>query len=102
MGAGADEVGGVYVDRDVEYAYERCRFRWFQMTQCVKRTRQALTRRESVKLKSRFMVMHTMRTAEDPAAPKNHDVATRPAVLMRSEGSADIITEDATAACNHT
>jgi hypothetical protein len=88
--ASTDEDGAVCVDRDVEHAYERCRFRWFQLTQCVKRTRASLIKRETVKLKSRFLVMHAMRAPDDPPAPTTHDVSVRPAILMKSEGTADI------------
>jgi len=82
--AGQDGDGPIYVDSDVEVAYQRCRFRWFQLTQSIKRTKGGLVTRQKVKLQSRFLVLHAMRSPADPRAPRS-DIGRLPALLLKSE-----------------
>lgn len=86
--AGEDAEKRIYVDRDVEVAYQRCSFRWFQLTQSLKHTKATITRRASVKPKSRFLVLNAMRRADDPSAPRNSSISSKPALLLRSEPNA--------------
>jgi len=90
--AGADDTGRIYVDGDVEVAYQQSRFRWFQLTQSLRRTRNALGRRGKLKLSSRFIVLHTLRNADDPAAPST-GMSTLPALVLRDDSSMDAFTE---------
>ncbi|CAE8585318.1 unnamed protein product [Polarella glacialis] len=80
--AGEDDAGRIYVDRDVEEAYQQCRFRWFQLTQSLRRSR-GLSRRRKFKPSSRFLVLHAPRMETDPVAPRSN-IGTRPALLLRS------------------
>jgi len=84
--AGEDASGRIYVDGDVEVSYERCRFRWFQLTQTQMRRTRSLAglRREKPKRSCRFLVLHTARKADDPAAPRG-TVARLPAMLLRDD-----------------
>eukprot|EP00931_Biecheleriopsis_adriatica_P098479 TRINITY_DN7243_c0_g1_i2.p1 TRINITY_DN7243_c0_g1~~TRINITY_DN7243_c0_g1_i2.p1 ORF type:complete len:740 (-),score=171.73 TRINITY_DN7243_c0_g1_i2:144-2165(-) len=86
--AGEDDTGSIHVDRDVEESYARCRFRWFQLTQSVRRSRSGLTRKRKVKLDSRFMVLEAYRHESDPAAPRN-TVDTKPPMLLKSLSSSE-------------
>eukprot|EP00929_Paragymnodinium_shiwhaense_P105622 TRINITY_DN70676_c0_g1_i1.p1 TRINITY_DN70676_c0_g1~~TRINITY_DN70676_c0_g1_i1.p1 ORF type:complete len:892 (+),score=207.49 TRINITY_DN70676_c0_g1_i1:123-2798(+) len=86
MLAGEDDEGQIYIDKDVEVAYQRSSFRWFQLTQTLKRTKSALTGRKSVRPAARFLVLHAPRTASDPAAPRGHHIGSMPALLLRDEG----------------
>jgi len=77
---------GIYVDRDVEMSYQQCRFRWFQLTQSVRRSRSAFsTISGSRKLKpsSRFLVLNAMRTEADPAAPRSN-IEKRSSLLLQN------------------
>merc|ERR1719436_2365406 len=70
---GADEADRIYVDGDIENAYESCGFRWFQLTQHVRRRRSSLGLQSSKKkLSSRFLVLHAHRQPTDPPAPRSH------------------------------
>jgi len=80
--AGQDGSGPIYVDSEVEAAYQRCRFRWFQLTQSLHRTRSGL-RLKKTKMKSRFLVLHTIRGAVDPPAPRSN-IGCMPALLLRN------------------
>jgi len=86
--AGEDDSGGIYVDTDIEVSYVRCNFRWFQLTQTVRRTKKAITRKQKVR-NSRFLVLSTMRRPEDPKAPRNSSIARRPALLLQNDSSAE-------------
>lgn len=90
--AGQDGDGPIYVDSDVEVAYQRCRFRWFQLTQNIKRTKGGLVKREKVKLQSRFLVLHAMRSPADPRAPHS-DIGRLPALLLKNE-SQEVLVEE--------
>jgi len=82
--AGEDADGLIYVDEDVEAAYQQSRFRWFQLTQNIRRTRSGLTRKK-IKKASRFLVLHSARGPDDPAAPRTATMAPQPALLMRDD-----------------
>eukprot|EP00401_Gymnodinium_catenatum_P025152 CAMPEP_0117576480 /NCGR_PEP_ID=MMETSP0784-20121206/62824_1 /TAXON_ID=39447 /ORGANISM="" /LENGTH=812 /DNA_ID=CAMNT_0005375743 /DNA_START=68 /DNA_END=2506 /DNA_ORIENTATION=+ len=86
--AGEDEEGRIYMDGDVEVAYQRCSFRWFQLTQSMRRTRSTLTRWK-IKKSSRFLVLHTSRRDNDPPAPRGNRIACMPALMLQSQGSID-------------
>lgn len=88
--AGEDEQGRIYVDRDVEVAYQRCRFRWFQLTQNLRRTRSALTGKSKMKLNSRFLVLHVARSEKDPSAPRASAIQALPAALLSSDPAVGI------------
>jgi len=86
--AGEDETSGrIYVDGDVEVAYQRCRFRWFQLTQNLRRTRTGIRRKSKMKLSTRFLVLYAPRQEHDPAAPRNATVGRLPAVLFKGDGT---------------
>mmetsp|Transcript_22473 Transcript_22473/g.49799 ORF Transcript_22473/g.49799 Transcript_22473/m.49799 type:complete len:756 (-) Transcript_22473:32-2299(-) len=85
--AGEDETGRIYFDRDVEVCYARCRFRWFQLTQSLRRTRSVLNRKEKVKPSSRFLVLHAARGELDPPAPRS-SISALPALKLRDEQAA--------------
>mmetsp|Transcript_42086 Transcript_42086/g.105891 ORF Transcript_42086/g.105891 Transcript_42086/m.105891 type:complete len:865 (+) Transcript_42086:167-2761(+) len=87
--AGEDDTGRIYVDGDVEVSYERCRFRWFQLTQSVRRTRRSATLglQKKKKLESRFLVLHTHRHASDPQAPRS-TIGRLPSLLLRDSPAA--------------
>jgi len=82
--AGEDDNGRIYVDRDVEVSFERCRFRWFQLTQSLRRTRSVL-RKEKVKPSARFLVLHAARGELDPPPPRRASIAAMPALKLRDE-----------------
>jgi hypothetical protein len=86
-----DESGSLCVDGDVEVAYQRCRFKWFQLTQNLRRSRSGIRRKKKVKPSTRFMVLHTPRLEEiDPKAPRQTSVQPMPALLLRDEpGNSD-------------
>lgn len=84
--AGEEDTGRIYVDVDVETAYERCRFRWFQLTQSLRRTRSSRVGLQShgKKLASRFLVLHTHRAQADPKAPHS-TIGRMPSLLLKDE-----------------
>lgn len=82
--AGEDDAGKMYFDSDIEVSYQQCRFRWFQLTQSLRRTRNTLTRRAQVRPSSRFLVLHSPRISTDPPAPRC-DLSPMPALQLREE-----------------
>lgn len=84
--AGEDEGGRIYVDGDVETSYLRCAFRWFQLTQNIRRTKSSYggLSRGKKKLGSRFLVLATHRGAADPKAPRSNIGRLDP-LLLRDE-----------------
>jgi len=96
--AAEDDGGRVYVNRDVEHAYQQCCFRWFQLTQSLKRSRSGLSRRRKVRPGARFMVLHTPRTASDPAAPRCN-LGKKPALLLQSGAASEAEASEFEAAC---
>jgi len=82
--AGEDDAGKMYFDSDIEVCYQQCRFRWFQLTQSLRRTRNTLTRRAQVRPSSRFLVLHSPRISTDPPAPRC-DLSPMPALQLREE-----------------
>lgn len=85
---GEDEEGRLYVDADVEAAYQGCGFRWFQLTQCIRRSRSAF-RAAKIKPSLRFLVFSAHRGPTDPPRPSG-GLQPLSALLLRSD-------EDATA-----
>lgn len=88
--AGEDEAGRICIDGDIEVAYQRCRFRWFQLTQNVRRMRTGLRRREKVRTSTRFLVMHVSRGSADPPPPRRASVPRLPAVLFNGSAAATL------------
>jgi len=84
--AGEDDSGRIYVDDDVEVAYQRCRFRWFQLTQNLRRTRSGIRRKKKLKPSTRFLVLNAMRQEHDPKAPGS-SIGRRPAMLLKNTDS---------------
>ncbi|CAK0799093.1 unnamed protein product [Prorocentrum cordatum] len=80
--------GRLYVDADVEAAYQGCGFRWFQLTQCIRRSRSAF-RAAKIKPSLRFLVFSAHRGPTDPPRPSG-GLQPLSALLLRSD-------EDATA-----
>lgn len=83
--AAEDESNKIYVDEDIEVAYQQCRFRWFQLTQSLRRTRSSIPGRKRVNKSTRFLVLHSSRLETDPAAPRSN-IVSRPALLLRDDG----------------
>eukprot|EP00928_Gymnodinium_smaydae_P100175 TRINITY_DN9767_c0_g1_i1.p1 TRINITY_DN9767_c0_g1~~TRINITY_DN9767_c0_g1_i1.p1 ORF type:complete len:790 (-),score=101.72 TRINITY_DN9767_c0_g1_i1:184-2553(-) len=83
--AGEDDDGLIYIDSDLEKSYKSCQFRWFQLTQKVKHTKSVLTGRASVRLKSRFLVLHATRAPDDPIAPDQKHLSPLPALLLHND-----------------
>lgn len=84
--AGEDDSGRIFVDSDVEVAYQRCNFRWFQLTQNLRRTKNAITRKHKVR-QARFLVLHAPRRPTDPKAPRNSTIGRLPAMLLKNDSS---------------
>jgi hypothetical protein len=83
--AAEDDTGRIYVDKDVEISFQRCGFRWFQLTQKVHRTRSAVSRRVKVKAASRFLVLTASRDESRDPKPPRESIGRLPAALLRSE-----------------
>jgi len=83
--AGEDDAGRIYVDNDVEAAYHKCRFRWFQLTQNLRRTKSTVVRRGRLRPSSRFLVLHAQRGPTDPLAPRGSKFNPMPALLLKSD-----------------
>lgn len=82
MVAGQDGGSGpIYVDRQVEAAYKCCRFKWFQLTQNIHRTRSRMLAKKT-KMNSRFLVLHVSRGPDDPLAPRSA-IECQPALLFK-------------------
>lgn len=86
--AAEDEDKRICIDRDVEAAYKHCRFRWFQLTQRLRRAKSAFLRHRKSARSIRFLVLHSPRTDEDPPAPRDA-VGTKPALKLQAEGPDD-------------
>jgi len=80
--AAEDEDKRICIDRDVEAAYKHCRFRWFQLTQRLRRAKSAFLRHRKSARSIRFLVLHSPRTDEDPPAPRDA-VGTKPALKLQ-------------------
>lgn len=95
--ASEDDDGLIYVDRDVEAAYQVCRFRWFQLTQSIRRSRSAI-RKSKVRGSTRFLILHVPRTTADPVAPRSH-IGSKPALVLKNNPSDEVapcaVTKDA-------
>jgi hypothetical protein len=85
---GEDDSGCIYVDRDVEAAYHRCRFRWFQLTQNLRRTKSGIRRKHKVRPSTRFLVLHAPRQEHDPKGPRNSTIGRLPAALLKDSNIA--------------
>lgn len=84
--AGEDDAGRIYVDAHIEVCYQQCRFRWFQLTQQIRRSKNSLRRKAKVKRGARFLVLSSPRQDTDPAAPRAAvSVGRLPAVVLRDE-----------------
>eukprot|EP00930_Biecheleria_cincta_P068792 TRINITY_DN56622_c0_g1_i1.p1 TRINITY_DN56622_c0_g1~~TRINITY_DN56622_c0_g1_i1.p1 ORF type:complete len:753 (+),score=166.05 TRINITY_DN56622_c0_g1_i1:65-2260(+) len=97
LAAEDESTGRIYVNRDVELAYQQSRFRWFQLTQSLRRSRSGLSRRKK-KLTSRFLILNTARTEADPPKPRS-TMATKDPLLLQSEAASE--TEVAAAEAIH-
>jgi len=83
-----DDNGKIYVDGDVEVAFEKCRFRWFQLTQSLRRTRSSvLALQKRKKLASRFLVLNAYRAKGDPEPPRS-DIRRMTPLLLKGNASA--------------
>jgi len=82
MVAGQDGGSGpIYVDSQVEAAYKSCRFRWFQLTQNLHRTRTRMLAKKKT-MNSRFLVLHVSRGSDDPLPPRSA-IECLPALLLK-------------------
>jgi len=68
--AAEDESARIYIDRNVETAFKRCGFRWFQLTQTLTRKSGSVFHKGK-RLTHRFLVMHAYRQGTDPCAPQS-------------------------------
>ncbi|CAE7411976.1 unnamed protein product [Symbiodinium pilosum] len=84
--AAEDDDKRICIDRDVEIAYKHCRFRWFQLTQRLRRAKSAFLRHRKSSRSIRFLVLHSPRMDEDPPAPRN-GIGTKPALKLSPPAS---------------
>lgn len=82
--AAEDGAQRICIDPHVELAYHQCGFRWFQLTQKLRRKKTALLRHR--KCAVRFLVLHSQRTDADPPAPRS-EIGTKAPVLLQSQTS---------------
>jgi len=87
-----DENGDMCVDNDVEQAWKKNRFRWFQVHQNLRRIRSVVRRRKM--LSSRHLVFHASRTKQDPRTAQT-SIGRLPALMLRSSEDAPNDEEDA-------
>eukprot|EP00434_Breviolum_minutum_P024611 symbB.v1.2.021734.t1/scaffold1896.1/size96813/5 len=83
--AAEDGAQRICIDPHVELAYHQCGFRWFQLTQKLRRKKTALLRHRK-KCAVRFLVLHSQRTDADPPAPRS-EIGTKAPVLLQSQTS---------------
>ncbi|CAE7430767.1 unnamed protein product [Symbiodinium natans] len=84
--AAEDDDKRICIDRDVEIAYKHCHFRWFQLTQRLRRAKSAFLRHRKSARSVRFLVLHSPRMDEDPPAPRDA-IGTKPALKLQSQNS---------------
>eukprot|EP00439_Symbiodinium_sp_Y106_P068937 s4314_g11.t2 len=72
---------------NVEAAYKHCRFRWFQLTQRLRRAKSAFLRHRKSARSIRFLVLHSPRTDEDPPAPRDAVGHSPSDVRLRADAS---------------
>ncbi|CAJ1383378.1 unnamed protein product [Effrenium voratum] len=83
--AAEDDDRRICIDPQVERAYHQCGFRWFQLTQKLRRKKAAFLRYRKCR-SLRFMVLHLPRTDADSPAPRDL-VGTKAPLLLRSEST---------------
>eukprot|EP00435_Cladocopium_sp_Y103_P006236 s3267_g2.t1 len=83
--AAEDDAQHICIDPHVERAYHQCGFRWFQLTQKLRRKKSSLLRHRK-KRAVRFLVLHSQRGDADPPAPRN-EIGTKAQLLLQSQTS---------------
>lgn len=83
--AAEDDGQHICIDPHVERAYHQCGFRWFQLTQKLRRKKSSLLRHRK-KRAVRFLVLHSQRGDADPPAPRN-EIGTKAQLLLQSQTS---------------
>lgn len=76
-----DESGRTCVDEEIEVAFNQCGFRWFQLTQDIRRTSSKF-RRKQKSVATRNLVLNTYRSKQDPEAPYS-EIRRLPSLLLQ-------------------